>query len=76
MKGEATPAGKLAAPRLLPLDALRGFAMFWIVGVEEIVHALHKIRPTGFPNFLATQLDHQAWAARSRRLAETMQKCW
>lgn len=48
-------------PRLMSLDALRGFDMFWIVGTEEIVHALHKTNSSGFVNFLTTQLDHKAW---------------
>ena len=47
--------------RLLSLDALRGFDMVWIVGAEEIVHALHKISNAGIPNFLANQLSHKDW---------------
>ena len=35
---EHAPAGPTAAPthRLMSLDALRGFDMFWIVGAEDI----------------------------------------
>jgi hypothetical protein len=33
--------------RLYSLDALRGFDMFWIMGAEEIVHALAQT--TGGP---------------------------
>src|SRR6058998_618690 len=47
--------------RLMSLDALRGFDMFWIVGAEEIVHALHKISHTGFVDLLAGQLTHKRW---------------
>lgn len=47
--------------RLLSLDALRGFDMFWIVGAEEIVHALHKASGGGIVNFFATQLSHKDW---------------
>src|SRR6185436_8225961 len=47
------------SPRLLSLDALRGFDMFWIVGAEDIVHALHKASGSG--NWLATQMDHVKW---------------
>jgi predicted acyltransferase len=45
----------------MSIDALRGFDMFWIVGAEEIVHALHKVSHTGFANFLAGQLSHKDW---------------
>lgn len=48
--------------RLLSLDALRGFDMFWIAGAEEIVHALHKISDAGLPRLLASQMDHKKWA--------------
>jgi predicted acyltransferase len=50
------------APRLLSLDALRGFDMFWIVGAEELVRGLQKITETGPIGFVADQLKHQAWA--------------
>ncbi|MEO8427840.1 MAG: heparan-alpha-glucosaminide N-acetyltransferase domain-containing protein [Verrucomicrobiota bacterium] len=49
------------AQRLLSLDALRGFDMFWIVGAEDIVHALRKISDSGFVNLLANQMDHKPW---------------
>jgi predicted acyltransferase len=48
--------------RLYSLDALRGFDMFWIIGAEDIVQALHKISHTGPVNLLATQLTHKDWA--------------
>ena len=49
-------------PRLLSLDALRGFDMFWIVGAEELVRGLQKITQTGPVGLVADQLKHQAWA--------------
>jgi predicted acyltransferase len=52
---------KPSSSRLLSLDALRGFDMFWIVGAEDIVHALHKVSETGFVNLLAVQLTHKDW---------------
>ena len=48
--------------RLLSLDALRGFDMFWIVGGEEVVHALYKAWPIGPLHLLDQQLDHKPWA--------------
>src|SRR6266699_3932121 len=50
-----------APGRLMSIDALRGCDMCWIVGGEEIIHALHKISHTGFVNALAGQMDHKPW---------------
>jgi predicted acyltransferase len=47
--------------RLMCLDALRGFDMFWIVGGEELVHALYKAWPNGVTRLLDQQMDHQPW---------------
>jgi predicted acyltransferase len=48
--------------RLTSLDALRGFDMFWIVGGEELIHALHKGWPCAFTDFLRGQINHKDWA--------------
>jgi predicted acyltransferase len=50
-----------ASRRLMSLDALRGFDMFWIVGGEELVHALYKGWPNGLTRLLDTQMDHVGW---------------
>ena len=50
-----------ASRRLMSLDALRGFDMFWIVGGEELVHALYKGSPNGLTHLLDRQMDHQPW---------------
>jgi predicted acyltransferase len=55
----ATPAP--ASTRLMSLDALRGFDMFWIVGAEEIVKALHQLSNSGALRFLANQFEHKPW---------------
>src|SRR3954451_24115918 len=47
--------------RLYSLDALRGFDMFWIMGAEEIVHALSKSTGSPFWNGFSNQLTHPAW---------------
>jgi predicted acyltransferase len=54
----ASPAG---TQRLMSIDALRGFDMFWIVGAEDIVAALHKVNHGPVVNFVATQLTHKEW---------------
>jgi predicted acyltransferase len=60
------PAASATAPapgRLLSLDALRGFDMFWIVGAEELVRGLQKITQGngGLLGLIAEQLHHKAW---------------
>ncbi|GET35039.1 DUF5009 domain-containing protein [Prolixibacter bellariivorans] len=47
--------------RLLSLDALRGFDMFWITGGQRVIHALATL--TGWPLFryLHGQMDHVKW---------------
>jgi predicted acyltransferase len=47
--------------RLMSLDALRGFDMFWILGADSFVYALHKTSQTAPTKFLAEQLDHAEW---------------
>ena len=50
------------AQRLLSLDALRGFDMFWIVGAASLVEALDKMNHGPVTKFLTTQLSHIQWA--------------
>src|SRR6476469_2340693 len=45
--------------RLLSLDALRGFDMFWIIGGSSIVLELAKLYPSLVP--LAKQFEHPPW---------------
>lgn len=47
--------------RLYSLDALRGFAMFWIMGVYKILHKLAEITGTPFWNTLSVQFTHADW---------------
>lgn len=56
-----TAATAPVTQRLLSLDALRGFDMFWIVGAEELVKGLEKITDVGPLRLLADQLRHKAW---------------
>jgi len=58
----AKPGIAAAKPaRLLSLDALRGFDMFWIMSGEGVVHALAKA--TGWPLlvWMSGQLHHTEW---------------
>jgi predicted acyltransferase len=47
--------------RLYSLDALRGFDMFWIMGGEEIFHALAKITGSPTMEVIAHQFTHPDW---------------
>ena len=62
---QATPpapaANPAAAQRLMSVDALRGFDMFWILGADSFVYALHELSKNAPTKFLAEQLDHAEW---------------
>jgi predicted acyltransferase len=47
--------------RLYSLDALRGFDMFWIIGAEEVFHALAKATGSPFWESLSIQFTHPSW---------------
>jgi predicted acyltransferase len=73
--GAAAPAAARAEPpvlnpalspdqksgRVLSLDALRGFDMIWILGLEEVVHALATVWPNPVFRFMSWQMDHKQW---------------
>jgi predicted acyltransferase len=62
MNESHTPNSLLRAnERLLSLDALRGFDMFWIIGGKEIVRAAAQV--TNWPSlaWLSGQLEHTEW---------------
>jgi len=59
---EAKSAVPASSTRLMSVDALRGFDMFWIIGADSLVYALHRMSPSKTTNFLAYQLDHADWA--------------
>lgn len=48
--------------RLMSLDALRGFDMFWIIGADSLVYALTRMKRNPVTQFFADQLDHAEWA--------------
>jgi predicted acyltransferase len=71
MNEAAAPTTSLSQPiskRLMSLDALRGFDMFWIAAAEPLVAALNKMAHAGghgagfsFIGFVAYELDHAEW---------------
>ena len=52
---------KSTGQRLVSVDALRGFDMFWIIGADALVQALNRMSQTPLTRFLATQMDHADW---------------
>ena len=57
LAAEATPSG-----RLMSVDALRGFDMFWIVGGDYLVRSLPGIHDSALTRGLAAQMEHCEWA--------------
>lgn len=58
-----TSSANSSAPseRLVSLDALRGFDMFWIIGVDAMFATLHNMSGNKVIQFLAYQLAHSEW---------------
>lgn len=56
-----TPAPPPANSRLVSLDALRGFDMFWILGGDAVVRALAKAIDIAPLRVAKTQMDHRDW---------------
>ncbi|MFA6242456.1 MAG: heparan-alpha-glucosaminide N-acetyltransferase domain-containing protein [Candidatus Hydrogenedentales bacterium] len=61
----STPSSEVATnqiERMVSVDALRGFDMFWIIGAEGLVKALSKVSgDSAILKFVETQLKHVAW---------------
>lgn len=47
--------------RVLSIDALRGFDMFWIIGGDALARSILGLIGTTRANSLAEQLEHVAW---------------
>jgi predicted acyltransferase len=52
---------KKKSSRLVSLDAMRGFTMFWIVGGAALIETLEYFGESGITNFLIHQVGHSAW---------------
>jgi predicted acyltransferase len=57
----STPAPGLPR-RLVSLDALRGFDMFWIIGADVVLSGLRRFSDNPVTRLLADQLEHKDWA--------------
>lgn len=57
----ASPDALQRDERLVSLDALRGFDMFWIVGGESIAHAAASLTGWTWLVWLSGQMHHPEW---------------
>src|SRR2546422_9826911 len=62
MNSPPSAATPTPSPRLMSLDALRGFDMFWIMGGDTLAAALHQVGKDRVTEGIATQLEHVEWA--------------
>ena len=65
VRTESTPAAPelVAGPsRIVSVDALRGFDMFWIIGGERVTRALEPLGGGLILSTVVTQLKHVEWA--------------
>lgn len=51
----------VSTPRVVSLDALRGFDMFWIIGGEVVIEQLAKVTNWRPVHVVADQLQHVKW---------------
>ena len=52
----------LANPdRIVSLDALRGFDMFWILGADAVVYAIGETNHSPITNLIVKQMTHNKW---------------
>jgi predicted acyltransferase len=61
MGGKPSSGPPASSSRLLSIDALRGFDMFWIIGGDKVVQAVAKWRQWSFQDQLNDQLEHVDW---------------
>ncbi len=55
------PLHASASGRILSIDALRGFDMFWIIGGSTVVALLLRMTGTPFGDAVASQFTHSEW---------------
>jgi len=61
MSSNAGPSPLANPDRVVSLDVLRGFDMLWILGADELVHAIGRQNHSPFVNGLVKQMSHNAW---------------
>src|SRR5437899_6086932 len=59
--GQTTQPATPPSKRIMAIDALRGFDMFWILGADAFVRGLERINGGPIVAGLAAQLEHKDW---------------
>jgi hypothetical protein len=62
VSASATAPAPTPSGRILSVDALRGFDMFWIIGAEEVARALDAVSDGPVVAAVTNQLRHVEWA--------------
>jgi predicted acyltransferase len=57
-----TPAQTSLPERVVSVDVLRGFDMFWLIGGTGVALALARLCPPGLRDMLLPQFEHAPWA--------------
>ena len=61
-KTQAAPSNSAGSGnRVVSVDALRGFDMFWILGGERIVETLDRSHGSSWTHIAAGQMQHSSW---------------
>ncbi|EEF61363.1 acyltransferase family protein [Pedosphaera parvula] len=60
--GSTATLNQKANTRIISIDALRGFDMFWIMGGDQLVRSFQKIDDSAPTHALANQMEHCEWA--------------
>src|SRR5690349_15379357 len=55
------PSPGNSSKRLISVDALRGFDMFWIVGGDLLFRSFSKLGNNGLTRLFAEQMEHCEW---------------
>ncbi len=61
MPSPTEPSKSTSPERVMSLDALRGFDMFWIMGGDLLVRSILKVGGWSFSDPLAAQFEHEPW---------------
>ncbi len=61
VNGTSQPSLASPSGRLISVDALRGFDMFWIIGIDEVIWAARDAWPNAFTYLLAVPFTHCDW---------------
>ena len=59
--GSANGKGRRAGERLVSLDALRGFDMFWIIGGKTMLVALAAVTSATWLDWVVERMQHPEW---------------